>query len=473
MKVIIKVEFMESFFNLEKNKTNIRTEILAGITTFMAMCYILFVNAGMFATLPDVSYEGMYIATALSACIGSLLIGLLANLPLAQASGMGLNAYFVYTVCLGLGFTYANALVMVLLDGIMFTLLTVTGLRKIIFNAIPKAVKNSISAGIGLFIAYIGMQSAGIIVPNASTASSMRSFNVLSGVVNWGTLMPILVTFITILVIAALVSFKKRGAVLIGIIIGTLMYYFLGFTIPNFYSNFSFSSINPANAFFAFKNESLFAVFKSGFDFSNYISLHGQANFILSLLTTMIAFCIVDMFDTIGTLYGACSRGGLMTENGEVKNLEKAMLSDALATCTGAMCGTSTVTTFVESSAGVAEGGKTGLSAVVTSILFFIAMFFAPIASLVPNAATSAALIYVGALMIVSLKDIEWENPEISIPAFLTITVMAFSYSISNGIGIGVIAYTIIKLFMGKIKEINISTWIIDFLFIAMFLMSH
>ena len=464
---------MEKFFNLEKNNTNIRTEILAGITTFMAMCYILFVNAGMFSTLPDVSYEGMYIATALSACIGSLLIGLLANLPLAQASGMGLNAYFVYTVCLGLGFTYANALVMVLLDGILFTLLTATGLRKIIFNAIPKAVKNSISAGIGLFIAYIGMQSAGIIVPDASTASSMHSFNILNGAVNWETLMPILVTLVTILIIAALVSFKKRGAVLIGIIIGTLIYYFLGFTITGFYSNFSFSSVNPINAFIAFKNESLFAVFKSGFDFSSYISLHGQANFILSLLTTMIAFCIVDMFDTMGTLYGACSRGGLMNEDGEVKNLEKAMLSDALATCTGAMCGTSTVTTFVESSAGVAEGGRTGLSAIVTSILFFIAMFFAPIASLVPSAATSAALIYVGALMIVSLKDIEWDNPEISIPAFLTVTVMAFSYSISNGIGIGVLAYTLIKIFVGKIKEVNISTWIIDILFLAMFLMSH
>lgn len=464
---------MEKFFNLEKNNTNIRTEILAGITTFMAMCYILFVNAGMFSTLPDVSYEGMYIATALSACIGSLLIGLLANLPLAQASGMGLNAYFVYTVCLGLGFNYANALVMVLLDGILFTLLTATGLRKIIFNAIPKAVKNSISAGIGLFIAYIGMQSAGIIVPDASTASSMHSFNVLNGAVNWGTLMPILVTLVTILIIAALVSFKKRGAVLIGIIMGTILYYLGGLTIQGFYDGFGFLAMSPSTAFRAFGRESLFAVFKSGFDFSSYISLHGQANFILSLLTTMIAFCIVDMFDTMGTLYGACSRGGLMTEDGEVKNLEKAMLSDALATCTGAMCGTSTVTTFVESSAGVAEGGRTGLSAIVTSILFFIAMFFAPIASLVPSAATSAALIYVGALMIVSLKDIEWNNPEISIPAFLTVTVMAFSYSISNGIGIGVLAYTLIKIFVGKIKEINISTWIIDILFLAMFLMSH
>ena len=464
---------MEKFFNLEKNNTNIRTEILAGVTTFMAMCYILFVNAGMFSTLPDVSYEGMYIATALSACIGSLLIGLLANLPLAQASGMGLNAYFVYTVCLGLGFTYANALVMVLLDGILFTLLTATGLRKIIFNAIPKAVKNSISAGIGLFIAYIGMQSAGIIVPDASTASSMHSFNILNGAVNWETLMPILVTLVTILIIAALVAFKKKGAVLIGIVIGTVLYYLGGLTIQGFYDGFGFLTMSPSTAFREFGRESLFAVFKSGFDFSSYISLHGQANFILSLLTTMIAFCIVDMFDTMGTLYGACSRGGLMTENGEVKNLEKAMLSDALATCTGAMCGTSTVTTFVESSAGVAEGGRTGLSAITTAGLFFIAMFFAPIASLIPSAATSAALIYVGALMIVSLKDIEWENPEIAIPAFLTVTIMAFSYSISNGIGIGILAYTFIKIFVGKIQEIRISTWIIDILFLAMFLLSH
>lgn len=464
---------MESFFNLKERNTTIRTEILAGITTFMAMAYILFVNAGMFSALPDVSYEGMYIATAISACVGSLLIGLLANLPLAQASGMGLNAYFVYSVCLGLGFTYANALVMVLFDGIVFTLLTVTGLRKIIFNAIPKAVKNSISAGIGLFIAYIGLQSAGIIVPDASTASTMSSFNIFSGSANWETIMPMLVTIVTILIISALVAFKKKGAVLIGIVIGTVLYYLGGLTIQGFYDGFSFLTMSSSTAFKAFGRESLFAVFKSGFDFSNYISIHGQANFVLSLITTMIAFCIVDMFDTLGTLYGACSRGGLMTENGEVLNLNKAMLSDALATCTGAICGTSTVTTFVESSAGVAEGGRTGLSAVTTAGLFFIAMFFAPIASLIPSAATSAALIYVGALMIVSLKDIEWENPEIAIPAFLTVTIMAFSYSISNGIGIGILAYTFIKIFVGKIQEIRISTWIIDILFLAMFLLSH
>ena len=464
---------MENFFGLQERNTTIRTELLAGITTFMAMAYILFVNAGMFATLPEVSYEGMYIATAISACIGSLLIGLIANLPLAQASGMGLNAYFVYSVCLGLGFTYSNALVMVLFDGIVFVILTATGLRKLLFNAIPKAVKNSISAGIGLFIAYIGLQSAGIIVPNASTASAMSSFNIFTGAANWSTIMPMLVTLITVLVIAALVSFQKRGAVLIGILVGSVLYYLGGCTIPGFYEGFSLGNVSAGSAFSAFSKESLFAVFRSGFDFNPYISAHGEANFILTLVTTMIAFCIVDMFDTMGTLYGACSRGGLMTEDGEVMALDKAMLSDALATCVGAACGTSTVTTFVESSAGVAEGGRTGLAALTTAGLFFIAMFFAPVASLVPGAATAAALIYVGALMLMTLRNIDWDDVEVAIPAFLTVTVMAFSYSISNGIGIGVIAYTLIKMFTGKIKEISGATWVIDILFLAMFLLSH
>ena len=464
---------MENFFGLQERNTTIRTELLAGITTFMAMAYILFVNAGMFATLPEVSYEGMYIATAISACIGSLLIGLIANLPLAQASGMGLNAYFVYSVCLGLGFTYSNALVMVLFDGVVFVILTATGLRKLLFNAIPKAVKNSISAGIGLFIAYIGLQSAGIIVPDASTASTMSSFNIFTGAANWSTIMPMLVTLITVLVIAALVSFQKRGAVLIGILVGSVLYYLGGCTIPGFYEGFSLGNVSAGSAFSAFSKESLFAVFRSGFDFNPYISVHGEANFILTLITTMIAFCIVDMFDTMGTLYGACSRGGLMTEDGEVMALDKAMLSDALATCVGAACGTSTVTTFVESSAGVAEGGRTGLAALTTAGLFFIAMFFAPVASLVPSAATAAALIYVGALMLMTLRNIDWDDVEVAIPAFLTVTVMAFSYSISNGIGIGVIAYTLIKMFTGKIKEISGATWIIDILFLAMFLLSH
>lgn len=464
---------MENFFGLKQRGTTIKTEVLAGITTFMAMAYILFVNAGMFANLGTVSYEAIYIATALSACVGTVLTGLIANLPLAQASGMGLNAFFVFTMCFGFGFSYGNALVMVLLDGIVFTILTVTGLRKIIFDAIPSVVKMAIPAGIGLFIAYIGLQSAGIIIPDSSTASAMTSLNIISGGITWAALMPILVTVITILVIAALVALHKRGAVLIGILIGTILYYAGGFTIPGFYDSFALSSINFGGAFKAFNNEALFAVFRSGFDFSGYIAAHGEASFIFTLITSMLAFCLVDMFDTMGTLYGACSRGGLITEDGEVLSLNKAMLSDAIATIFGAICGTSTVTTYVESSAGVAEGGRTGLTALTTAGLFFIAMFFAPIASLIPGAATAAALIYVGALMLSSVLKVDWDNAEAAVPAFLTIAFMAFSYSISNGIGIGVISYTLIKIFTGKIKEVNIATWIIDVLFVAMFLFSH
>ena len=464
---------MESFFHIQERKSSIHTEILAGLTTFLCMVYILFVNANMFANLPGISYEGMYIATALSACFGSILIGCLANLPLAQASGMGLNAYFVFTVCFGLGFTYSNALVMVLFDGILFTILTITGLRKIIFEAIPKAVKDSIAAGIGLFIAYIGLQSAGIIIPNESTASTMVSFNVFNGSAEWASIMPMLISLLTVLIIAILTANKKRGAVFVGMIIGTILYYLAGFTILGFYNNFSFASMNLLSSFKAFGTEQLFAVFKSGFDFSAYITAHGSANFAFAVITTMLAFCVVDMFDTLGTLYGACSRGNLLTETGEVINQDKAMLSDALATIFGSICGTSTVTTFVESSAGVAEGGKTGLAGVVTGLLFFIAILFTPIASLVPGAVTAAALIYVGALMLAGLKNIDWEDARCAIPAFLTITFMAFSYSISNGIGIGLLSYTVMKILDGKIKEIKIATWIIDILFLAMFLLSH
>lgn len=464
---------MDKFFHLSERGTSVRTEILAGLTTFMRMAYILFVNAGMFAALGTVSYEAMYISTALSACVGTVLIGVLANLPLAQASGMGLNAFFVYTMCFGFGFSYANALVMVLFDGILFIILTVTNLRTIIFNAIPKAVKNAISAGIGLFIAYIGLQSAGIIVADPSTASAMTSFNIISGSASWASIMPLLVTFVTVLIIAALTAANRRGAVLIGILAGTALYYLGGLTIPGFYANFSLGSLNPGAAFAAFSTEALFAVFKSGFDFSGYIAAHGSANFIFTMITSAIAFCLVDMFDTMGTLYGACSRGGLIDSEGNVINMEKAMLSDAIATVFGSICGTSTVTTFVESSAGVAEGGRTGLTSLTTAMLFFIAMFFAPVASLIPGAATAAALIYVGALMLASVKDLDWYDAEIGVPAFLTIAFMAFSYSISNGIGVGVLAYTLIKVFRGKTKEINVATWVIDILFLAMFFFSH
>ena len=329
---------MERFFHLRAHGTTVRTEIMAGFTTFMAMAYILMVNAGMFAELEDVTYQAVYIATAISAIIGTVLIGLLSDLPLAQASGMGLNAYFVYTVCFGLGLSYANALVLVLADGIIFIILTITGLRRKIFDSIPPAVRMAIPAGIGLFIAFLGLQNAGLIVDNGSTLVSLASFNVYSGGVAWGTIMPMLVTFFALLAIAIMTKRGVKGSVLFGILSGTAAYYLLGFTVPGFYDGFASSlSFDPFAAFGEFAALSFGKVFTEGFDFSAYIAANGIGGFLVMFATTAMAFCMVDMFDTLGTLYGACARGGLLTEEGEVPNMDKAMLADAIATVAGAV----------------------------------------------------------------------------------------------------------------------------------------
>lgn len=475
---------MEKFFRLKEHGTTVRTEVMAGFTTFMAMAYILMVNAGMFADpygiggvegqLLGVSYGAIYIATAISAVVGTALIGLLANLPLAMASGMGLNAYFVYTVCLTLGLSYANALVLVLLDGLIFILLTVTGLRKKIFEAIPKAVRVAIPAGIGLFIAFIGLQNAGLVVVNDSTCVSLASLNIFNGTATWGTIMPLLVTFFGLLAIAVLTKRGVRGSVLWGILGSAAAYYILGFTVPGFYDGFAANlSFNPMSAFSAFGAEAVGKVFTEGFDFSAFIAANGMGGFVVMMITTALAFCMVDMFDTLGTLYGACARGNLLTAEGEVPNMDKAMLSDAIATTTGAVLGTSTVTTFVESSAGVAEGGRTGLSAMVTAGFFFIAMFFAPVAQLIPTYATAAALIYVGVLMMACVKDIEWTSAEVAVPAFLTVAMMPFTYNISFGIAIGLISYTVIAVFTGKAKDVKAATWVIGILFALTFFLTH
>ncbi len=405
---------MEKFFKLKEHGTTVKTEFFAGLTTFMAMAYILMVNAGMFADpfgdgtqALGVSYGAIYIATAISAIFGTVLIGLLANLPLAQASGMGLNAYFVYTVCVGFGFTYANALVFVLTDGIVFLLLTATGLRTKIFNAIPDAVRIAIPAGIGLFIAFIGMQNCGLVVADSSTAVALASMNLLSENVSWATLMPLLITIFSLIAIAVLSYKGVRGAVLWGILGGAVVYYLLGLTIPGFFDNISLQS-NPLAAFADFGNLSIGKVFTEGFDFSGYLATHDSASLVLVFITTSLAFCMVDMFDTMGTLYGACARGNMLTKEGKVPNMEKAMFADAAATTVGAICGTSTVTTFVETSSGVAEGGRTGLSSMVTALIFLVAMFLSPVAQLVPGCATAAALIYVGVLMMNCVKDIDW-----------------------------------------------------------------
>ncbi len=509
--------WLEKTFKLNENKTNVKTEVIAGLTTFMAMVYILMVNAGMFADLGTFGnagvtsgelYNGVYIATAISAVIGTVLIGLLAKLPLAQASGMGLNAFFVYTVCgfgMSNGMSYANGLIFILLDGIIFLLLTVTGLRKTIFNAIPDGVKVAIPAGIGLFIAFIGLQNAGVVVLDSSTKVALVSMNLLKGglsslVVAFNAF----ATFAGVIAIAVLSKKGVKGAVLWGILGTSVLYYVVAglgalcgsATFQSFFANITFD--NPFKAFGDFFEVSFFKVFTEGFDFSAYLNgdyiagftdagavipgvEHSVADMILLILTGAFAFCMVDMFDTMGTLYGACARGDLLDENGNVPNLDKAMLADSIATCVGAVCGTSTVTTFVESSAGIAEGGKTGLTSVVTGILFFFAMFLTPIAKLIPTYATAAALIYVGVLMMNCVTKIDWLDPVTAVPAFVTIAMTVMTYSISNGIGIGLIAYVLIQLCTGKfmknedgsVKKADIITTVIAVLFVLMFLLTH
>lgn len=464
----------EKLFHVTQKGSDVRTELLAGLTTFMTMAYILMVNSGMFAELPGVSYDAIYIATALSAAIGTILIGLLANLPLAQASAMGSNAFFVYTVCLGFGLNYANALVLILLDGIAFIILTVTGLRRKIFEAIPTSVRLTIPAGVGLFIAFIGLQNAGIVVADAETFVDLTSFNLLFGSVSWSDVMPILVTLAVLTVIAVMTCKGVRGAVLWGILGGTILYYLLGLTVPGFYTDFGSSfNLNPLTAFHAFGTVAFGRVFTEGFDFSSYLANHAPTELAILIVTTALAFCLVDMFDTIGTLYGACARGNLLTPEGEVPNMERAMLADAVATVCGAVCGTSTVSSYVEASAGIAEGGKTGLSAMATGGLFLVAMFFSPVASLVPSCATSAALIYVGILMMDCTKKINWQDTAEAVPAFLTLAVMPMTYNISYGIAFGIISYVLIAVFSGKGHKLNAGTWVIAGLFTLMFLVTH
>ena len=466
---------MEKLFHLKEHGTTVRTEIMAGLTTFMAMSYILMVNADIFANLEgQVTYNAVYIATAISAIFGTVLIGLLANLPLAQASGMGLNAFFVFTVCFDLGLTYANALVLVLLDGLVFILLTVTGLRKKIFEAIPLTVRTAVPAGIGLFIAFLGLQNCGLVVNSDATLVSLASFNLYSGGATWGSIMPMLVTFGAVLAIAIMSHRNVKGSVLYGILGGAAAYYLLGFTIPGFYDGFAANmSFNPFTAFGEFFHYSFGKVFTEGFDFSPFIEAHGMGSFITMFITTALAFCMVDMFDTLGTLYGACARGNMLDENGDVPNMDKAMLSDACATVFGAICGTSTVTTVVESSAGVGEGGRTGLTAMSTAFFFVVAMFLSPVAQLIPSCATAAALIYVGVLMMACVKNIDWNSADQAVPAFLTVAMMPFTYSVSYGIAFGLISYTIIAVFTGKAKEIKPTTWVIGILFALTFFLTH
>ncbi|MBR7186082.1 MAG: NCS2 family permease [Clostridia bacterium] len=467
---------VDKFFGVTAAGSNFKAEMIAGLTTFMAMVYILMVNAGMFSEpWVGLSYGAAYIATAIGAIAGTMLMAFLAKMPLAQASGMGINAFIVYTLLLSYsGLTYANCMVFTLIDGVIFLILTATGLRKKIFEAIPKAVRHAIPVGIGLFIAFIGMQNAGIIVDEGSTLVTFVSFNVLADGFSYGAIIAPLVAILGVIAIAIMSKKNVKGAILWGILGTAVLYYALAglgcawsdaACLGIFEQIGATFSFNPFSAFGDWGTQAVGQVFVEGFVFNME-----PGALIIVLLTSALSLCMIDMFDTIGTLYGACSKGNLLDENGTPIRMERMMLADSIATCVGAVAGTSTVTTFVESSAGVAAGGKTGLTAFTTGALFFLAMFLSPIAQLIPGAATATALIWVGVLMLTSVTNIDWTDAAEAIVGFLTFIVMLLGYSIAKGIGIGIVAYIIVMLCTGKIKEITIPTYVIGALFLLTFI---
>lgn len=480
---------VDNWFGITKSGSNYRTEIVAGLTTFMAMVYILMVNAGMFSgVITDSSdpYGAAYIATAIGAVVGTMLMALFAKMPLAQASGMGINAFIVYTLIGLTDLTYANCMVFTLLDGVIFLLLTTTGLRKKIFEAIPEAVRHAVPVGIGMFIAFIGLQQAGVIINEDSTLTQLVSFNVLAdpfmtysaGTV--GGMLPAIVAIFGVLAIAILSKKNVKGAILWGLLGSAVLYYILAGiayaanvqAAADMFNDISLS--NPFNAFAAWGKDSVGAVFYEGFDFSQYLGKDGNSvgTLIVVLITSALSLCMIDMFDTIGTLYGACAKGNLLDENGTPIRMEKMMLADAIATCTGAIAGTSTVTTFVESSSGVVAGGRTGFTSLVTGLCFIVAMFLSPIAQLIPRSATATALIWVGVLMMTSVTKIDWTDAAEAIVGFMTFIIMLLGYSISSGIGFGILTYIVVSAFTGKIRKISVPTWVIGAIFLVTFLIT-
>lgn len=430
----------EKVFKLKEHNTTVRTEIIGGITTFFAMAYIIFVNPN-FLSQSGMDGNAVMVATCLSAAIGTLLTAFLANVPFAQAPGMGLNAFFTFSVCMGMGFTWQQALTIVLISGVLFLIIAVSPLRKMIINSIPACLKSAIGAGIGLFIALVGLLGSGIIV----AADNLVDLGNITAPAP-------LLTIIGLIITGVLLAWKVKGAIFIGIIVTTLIGIPMGVTaIPE---TLTMSSINIAPTFFQLDFGGLFA------------------NGILPVITAVVTFLIVDMFDTVGTLIGTAGSAGMLDEKGNMENGDKALIADAIATCVGACLGTSTVTTFVESSTGISEGARTGLSSVVVAILFLLAILLAPIAGIIPSAATAPALIIVGVFMLKNAVKIDWSDFEVALPCFLTIAMMPFAYSISDGIGFGFISFTLIKMFRGKFKEIPVLMYILSALFIAMYILS-
>ncbi|MCD7856188.1 MAG: NCS2 family permease [Clostridiales bacterium] len=434
---------MEKLFKLKEHGTDVKTEILAGITTFLAMAYILAVNPTYLAAA-GMDQASVFTATALSAAIATLCMAFIANYPVALASGMGLNAFFAFTVCLGMGYSYKVALTAIFVEGIIFIILSFFRFREALVNKIPANLKFGISAGIGLFITIVALEGSGVVVLNESTIVALGDFSSAAFVLS----------MVGLMIIAVLQHYKVPGSILLGIIITWILGIFaqlIGWYVPAEGTSLipSLSSIGiAAPTFFAF-------------DF-NFVTQNFAAFAVI-----VFTFLFTDIFDTVGTLIGVARKADLLDENGELPNAKGALLSDAIGTVVGACLGTSTVTSYVESTVGVAAGGKTGLTALTTAVLFIVALIFAPIFLAIPTFATTPAVVYVGLLMLSAVKKVDFESDMAdAVSAFLAIVIMPLTYSISNGIMFGIISWVVIKIFTGKIKEINPIMWISVALFI-------
>lgn len=437
---------MEKFFKLQERNTTVSKEIIGGITTFLAMAYILAVNPSILSA-SGMSWGAVFTATALSAAIATFVMAFCANLPVALAPGLGLNAFFTYTVVLGMGCTYQLALTAVLLEGILFIILSLCGVREAIIKSIPEGLKKAVAVGIGLFIAIIGLANAGIVSTETGTLIGYVNFTMANKTA--------IVAVIGLILTIVLYTLKVPGAILIGIIVTTIVGIPFGVTtIPE---NFRPLSAPSAPTVFAFDFKGIFCTTAGKFSFA----VIGQ------FFVIFFTFLFTDLFDTIGTLLGVAEQGNLKDSNGEVQNVKGALMADAVGTAVGACLGTSTVTSFVESSSGVAAGARTGLASVTTGILFLLALFLSPLFFLIPSAATAPALIFVGYLMMKSVVEIKFVDPTEGIPAFITIMTMPFSYSIAKGIQWGIISYVIAKCAGKKFKEIPVVTWILAVIFLA------
>lgn len=424
--------FLNRRFRLSERNSSVKNEIMAGLTTFMTMSYILAVNPGMLADA-GMDKGGVFTATIVASIIAMLVMGLYANLPFALAPGMGLNAFFVYTVVLGRGHSWQYALTAVFIEGVIFILMSLFNVREAIFNAIPMSLKKAVSVGIGLFIALIGLSSAGVIVQGEGTLVSLGNLLTPGAAV----------TFVGIIVMAILMAKKVRGALLYGILISTVFALILGVT----HAPEAWFQLPPSLAPVAFK-------------------LEWKNIFTWEMFSIMFTFLFVDLFDTVGTLVGVASKANLLDEKGELPAAGPALFADAVGTTVGALLGTSTVTTYVESASGVTEGGRTGLTSLSVAFFFFLSLFFFPIFAIIPAQATAPALVMVGLFMMSPIKDIPLDDFSESVPAFLTIVMMPFAYSIAEGIAFGMMSYVIIKVLSGKAKDVSPLMYILALVFL-------